>query len=133
MIKSMTGYGSAKGKASGFDISIELKSVNNKFLETNIRIPRSFLFAEEALKSRIQSHISRGKVDVFVTVDASEVNDLTVKVNEGLLKSYLEAIGRIAEDAQLPNDITAMNVARLPDILTVERNELDSEQLTESI
>ena len=66
MIKSMTGYGSAKAVVDGLEISVELKSVNNRYLDTSVRIPRSFLFAEEAIKSRIQSHISRGKVDVFV-------------------------------------------------------------------
>ena len=69
MVKSMTGYGSAKGQAEGLEISVELKSVNNRFLDTAVRLPRSFLFAEDAVKSAVQSHISRGKVDVFVTVD----------------------------------------------------------------
>ena len=64
MIKSMTGYGSAKGTVEGLEISVELKSVNNKFLDAAVRMPRSFLFAESAVKSLVQQHISRGKVDV---------------------------------------------------------------------
>ena len=71
MIKSMTGYGSAKGIAEGLEISIELKSVNNRYLDTSVRLPRSFLFAEDTVKSAVQAHISRGKVDVFVSVDSS--------------------------------------------------------------
>lgn len=68
MIKSMTGYGSAKGAADGFEITVELKSVNNRYLDTSVRLPRSFIFAEDAVKSAVQSHISRGKVDVFSTL-----------------------------------------------------------------
>ena len=66
MIKSMTGYGSAKVSAEGLEITIELKSVNNRYLDTSVRLPRSFLFVEDAIKSAVQRHISRGKVDVFV-------------------------------------------------------------------
>ncbi len=97
MIKSMTGYGSAKGSVDGLEITIELKSVNNRFLDCSVRMPRSFLFAEDALKSAVQKHISRGKVDVFVSVDSSQAGDMAVKVNEPLLKGYMEALRHIAE------------------------------------
>ncbi|MBR5094263.1 MAG: YicC family protein [Oscillospiraceae bacterium] len=133
MIKSMTGYGSAKGVVDGMEISIELKSVNNKFLDTSIRSPRSFLFAEELIKSRVQAHISRGKVDVFVNVSSSEGGDMTVKVNDALLRCYLDAIGHIAERYGLPNDATAMSVSRFPDVLTVEKREVDQSVLLEGI
>lgn len=129
MIKSMTGYGSAKGVVDGLEISVELKSVNNRYLDASVRLPRSFLFAEEMIKSRVQSHISRGKVDVFVNVDSSQAGDMTVKVNEGLLKAYLDAIGSIAEEYQLPKDLTALNVSRFPDVLTVEKKDLDADAI----
>lgn len=86
MIKSMTGYGSAKGSVEDLTISVELKSVNNRYLDTSVRMPRSFLFAEDAVKNAVQSKISRGKVDVFVSVDSSTSNDVVVRVNEPLLK-----------------------------------------------
>ena len=130
MIKSMTGYGSAKGLVDGLEISVELKSVNNRYLDASVRLPRSFLFAEEMIKSRVQSHISRGKVDVFVSVDSSQAGDMTVKVNEGLLKGYLDAIGHIAEEYGLPNDLTAQSLSRFPDVLTVEKRELDAEAIS---
>ena len=82
MVKSMTGYGSAKGVAEGLELSIELKSVNNRFLDTAVRIPRTYLFAEESVKSAVQRHITRGKVDVFITIDSSKADDVVVKVNE---------------------------------------------------
>ena len=133
MIKSMTGYGSAKGVVDGMTISVELKSVNNKFLDTAIRLPRGFLFTEEQIKSQIQAHISRGKVDMFVNIDSSQGGDMTVKVNEPLLQAYLDAIRHIAEIHGLPNDATAMSVSRLPDVLSVEKRELDADEILSQI
>lgn len=133
MIKSMTGYGSAKGQADGFEITVELKSVNNRYLDTSVRLPRSFIFAEDAVKSAVQSHISRGKVDVFVSIDTSAANDMTVKVNEPLLKGYIEAIRHISEEYNLHDDLTALSVSRFPDVLSVERRDVDAEEISTAI
>ena len=133
MIKSMTGYGSAKGTVEGIEISVELKSVNNKFLDTAVRMPRSFLFAEETIKQAVSSHISRGKVDVFVTVDSSMADDMLVRVNEPLLKGYLDALGLISDRYGLTNDISVMGVSRLPDVLSVEKKELDADAVAEGM
>lgn len=133
MIKSMTGYGSAKGQADGFEITVELKSVNNRYLDTSVRLPRSFIFAEDAVKSAVQSHISRGKVDVFVSIDTSAADDMTVKVNEPLLKGYIDAIKHISETYSLQNDLTALSVSRFPDVLSVERRDVDAEEISAAI
>ena len=133
MIKSMTGYGSAKGTVEGLTISVELKSVNNRYLDTSVRLPRSFLFAEDAVKSAVQRHISRGKVDVFVSVDSSEAGDMTVKVNEGLLRGYMDAIRSIAKEYDLPDDLSALAVSRFPDVLSVEKKDLDAEAISAGI
>ncbi len=133
MIRSMTGYGSAKGAAEGFEITVELKSVNNRYLDTSVKLPRNFIFAEDAIKKAVQAHISRGKVDVFVTVDASTAGDVTVKVNESLLKGYIDAITHIFEEYPVTNDLTAMSVARLPDVLCVEKADMDAEQIAAEI
>ncbi len=133
MIKSMTGYGSAKGQAAGLDISVELKSVNNRYLDTSVRLPRSFLFAEDAVKSAVQSHISRGKVDVFVTVDASSAGDVTVRINEPLLKGYINAVRHIADEYSLSDNLTALDVSRLPDVLSVEKKDLDAEEISAAV
>lgn len=130
MIKSMTGYGSAKGVVEGLEISVELKSVNNRYLDTSVRLPRSFLFAEEMVKSRVQKHISRGKVDVFISVDSSQAGDMTVKVNEGLLKGYRDAISHIAREYGLSEDLTALSLSRFPDVLTVEKKDLNAEEIS---
>ena len=130
MIKSMTGYGSAKGTVEGLEIRVELKSVNNRYLDVSVRLPRSYLFAEEMVKSLVQKHISRGKVDVFVNVDSSDAGDMSVKINEGLLKGYVEAIRHIAAEYGLEDDLTAQSVSRFPDVLTVEKVDLDAEAIS---
>lgn len=133
MIKSMTGYGGAKGSVEGLDISIELKSVNNRYLDTSVRLPRSFLFAEDGIKAAVQRHISRGKVDMFVSIDSSAAGDMTVKINQPLLKGYIEAVNSIANEYGLPNDMTAMSVCRFPDVLSVEKKDMDAEAITSGI
>ena len=130
MIKSMTGYGSAKGQAGDLQISVEVKSVNNRYLDASVRMPRSFLFAEDAVKSAIGRHISRGKVDMFINVDSSAADDVSVKVNEALLKGYIDAIGLISEKYGLENDLTAVSAGRFPDILRVEKKDLDAEEIS---
>ena len=130
MIKSMTGYGSAKGTVEDLEIRVELKSVNNRYLDTSGRLPRSFLFAEEMVKSLVQNHISRGKVDVFINVDSSAAGDMAVKVNEALLKGYVDAIRHIAAEYDLSDDLTAQSVSRFPDVLTVEKKDLDAEAIS---
>ncbi len=129
MIKSMTGYGGSKGVAEGLKISIELKSVNNRFLDVSVKMPRSFMFAEDSIKSAVGRHITRGKVDVFVTVDSSESEDSAVRVNESLLRGYIDELSAVAEKFDLRNDMSLMSVARLPDVLNVDRRELDNDKL----
>lgn len=133
MIKSMTGYGSAKGTAEGLEITVELKSVNNRYLDTSVRLPRSFLFAEDAIKSVVQSHITRGKVDVFVSVDSSSAENMTVKVNKPLLEGYIEALRSVSSDYSLPDDITTMSVSRFSDVLSVEKKDLDADAISAAI
>ena len=133
MIKSMTGYGGAKGSVEGLEISVELKSVNNRYLDTSVRLPRSFMFAEDGIKAAVQRHISRGKVDVFVSVDSSAAGDMTVKINEPLLKGYIEAVNSITRDYGLTNDLSAMSVCRFPDVLSVEKKDMDAEAITAGI
>lgn len=133
MIKSMTGYGSAKGQAAGFEITAELRSVNNRYLEVSVRLPRSFMFAEESVKSLVAKHISRGKVDVFINIVSCGADDVAVRINEPLMKGYLQAVREIAEKCGVSGDISAKDIARMPDVLTVERSETDSEAMSKAI
>lgn len=133
MIKSMTGYGGAKGLVEGLEISVELKSVNNRYLDVAVRLPRSFLFAEDGIKAQVQKHISRGKVDVFVSVDSSNADEMSVKVNKPLLKAYIEAMELISGEYGIVNDISTANISRFPDVLSVEKKELDAEAISAGI
>lgn len=133
MIYSMTGYGSASGTCSGLEVSIEVKSVNNRYLDCSVRLPRTLLFAEDALKSAVQGHISRGKVDVYISVDAAASDDMEIRVNEPLLRSYLSAFAEVAERFDVRNDASVMGLMRIPELFVVARKEQDRQALADSI
>lgn len=130
MIRSMTGYGGAKGTVDGLELFVELKSVNNRYLDTNVRLPRNFLFAEEAVKSTVGTYISRGKVDVFITVNSAKADNVIVSVNAPLAQGYVAALHSLAATYGLSNTPSAMDVARFPDVLSVEKKEVDKETIT---
>ena len=125
MIFSMTGYGSASGDVEGLPVVIEVRSVNNRFSDVSVRLPRTLLFAEDELKKKVQQHITRGKTDVFVTADSSQMENVNVVVNEPLLKAYVKAMGAIADIAGVSEEMSAMKLGELPDVLSVEKQELD--------
>lgn len=125
---SMTGYGSAKGSVEGQEITVELKSVNNRYLDCWVRLPRNFLFAEDTVKQAVSAGVSRGKVDVFVSAQASQDSGTVVSVNEELARGYRDAVARIAETLGLESGLNAFSLARFPDVLTVERRELDKDK-----
>lgn len=128
MIKSMTGYGRGEGVYDGVSITIELRSVNNRYLDCSVKMPRSYIFAEDALKERIQSKVARGKVDVFVNIVHTGGEALSVTVNEELAKGYIDALWRLYElgnGENVKKDYSAMDLARFPDVLMVEKQEED--------
>ncbi|MGI6031444.1 MAG: YicC/YloC family endoribonuclease [Eubacteriales bacterium] len=133
MIKSMTGYGRAQQKLDGKTYLVEVKSVNHRYFDFACRTPRSYGFVEDKLKSACQARISRGKVDVFVTVAAEEVADVEVQVNAPVLESYLAALREIRDRYGLADDITVMQVARLTDVLQQEKKEEDQQQVTDNV
>ena len=125
---SMTGYGSAKGSVEGQEITVELKSVNNRYLDCSVRLPRNFLFAEDTVKQAVSAGVSRGKVDVFVSAQASQDSGTVVSVNEELARGYRDAVAHIAETLGLESGLNAFSLARFPDVLTAERRELDKDK-----
>lgn len=127
MIKSMTGYGSAAGMSGDIGLTVELKSVNNRFLDCSVRMPRMYIFAEDKIKSLVQKYISRGKVDVFVTVDSSKADDVVVSLNEPLAEAYIAAYQQMSEKYGLKNDLSAVSLGRLQDVFTVEKKEIDAD------
>ena len=131
MIRSMTGYGRGERNYDGRTVTIELRAVNNRYLDAAIKMPRAYLFAEDAMKGRIQSCVGRGKVDVFVTVVNTGGDALSVTVNEALARSYLDALRRLSElDERVENDCSAIDLARFPDVLTVEKAPEDTDTVS---
>ena len=133
MIRSMTGYGSAKGVCQGLSISVELKSVNNRYLDCSVRLPRGFLFAEEAVKAKVQQHISRGKVDVYVNIDTDSSDAVVVKVNRTLADGYVAAVRELSEAYGLDGTLSALALGRMPDVLSVEKRDADAEAVSAAI
>jgi len=133
MVKSMTGYGSAEGVVGKLGVTIELRSVNNRFLDCSVRIPRVYTFVEDAMKAQVQKVITRGKVDVYVTIDSSKADDVRITLNEPLLEAYLNAFKTMSEKFGLKNDVSVVSLSQFPDILLVEKNETDLEAFTEGI
>ena len=109
------------------------KSVNNRYLDVSVKLPRTLLFAEEPIRSAVAKHITRGKVDVFVTADTSEADCTEVRVNEPLLRGYIAALSDVRSKYNLTDDMTLMNLCRLPDVLSTERRELDTDELTSGL
>ena len=130
MIRSMTGYGSSTGESGGLGLTIEVRSVNNRYLDCNIRIPRVYTSLEDALKEVIGRHVSRGKVDVYVTIDSSGADDLTVEVNRPVTDAYVAAMRSLSETYGIPLELTALDLARFQDVLTVRKKETDTDSLS---
>ena len=97
MVKSMTGYGRARETRNGRDITVEVRSVNNRYLDCSVKMPRAYIFAEDAVKSAVQRSVSRGKVDVFITVESLGAEESVVSVNEPLARAYIAALERLRE------------------------------------
>lgn len=133
MIKSMTGFGSAQGTAGGREITIEIKSVNNRYLDCAVRIPRIYMFAEDLVKKKVGKITSRGKVDVFINVDLSEADDVVITVNEPLARAYMKAIGEIGTELDIPYETDAFAISGLPNVLRVEKRETDTDMFIESL
>ena len=129
MIKSMTGYGRAKKEIGGRDILVEIKSVNNRYLDCTVKLPRLFGFLEEKIKSFLSAKgISRGKVEVFVSIDILEEIGISVELDRAYAESYIAALRRLSEEFGLVNDISVMSVATNRDIFTVRKAGDDMER-----
>ena len=133
MIRSMTGYGRAVETIDGREITAELRSVNNRYLDCTVKMPRLYAFAEDSVKTHVKSAISRGKVDVFIAVNVMEDMQMRISVNHPVLEGYLSAMRSIASDYGVRDDISVTALSRLPDVFVVEKAEEDEEKLTQDI
>lgn len=129
MIRSMTGFGRAEATVDSKLISVELKSVNHRYFEFNCRTSRGYAFLEEKLKSYLSTRVSRGKIDMFVSVTSLDDSNVEVAVNHSLAGAYVKAFSQLSEVYGIPNDVTASAVARIPDVLTVHKLQEDEDEI----
>lgn len=129
MIKSMTGYGRAVETVNGREFTVELRSVNNRYLDCSVRLPRILSFGEDAVKQAVKNAVSRGKVDVFISVRSEGGEEVQVTLNKVVLESYLTAMHQMVEEYGVADDISVSAVSRLPEVFSLEKPQVDEEQL----
>ena len=125
----MTGYGRAVETVNGREFTVELRSVNNRYLDCSVRLPRMLSFAEDAVKQAVKTSISRGKVDVFISVRSEAGDEVQVTLNQSVVKSYLAAMHQMVDEFGVADDISVSAVSRLPEVFIIEKPQVDEEQL----
>ena len=128
MIHSMTGYGRAVQTLRGREITVELRSVNNRFLDCSVKLPRIFGYAEEPVKQKVKEHVARGKVDVFINIRSTTEEEVQICLNKPVLEGYLKALHSMVEEYGVRDDISTSALSRLPDMFVVEKAEEDEAQ-----
>ena len=129
MVKSMTGYGRAVETVNGREFTVELRSVNNRYLDCTVKLPRVLSFAEDAVKQAVKGSISRGKVDVFISLRSESAQDVKITLNAPMVEGYIAAMRQMAQDYGVVEDISVSLLSRMPDVFTVDKPEVDEEQL----
>ena len=129
MVKSMTGFGRENCIINGREISVEIKSVNHRYFEFSCRLPRSFTFLEDKIKSFVNSRVSRGKIEVSVSVHDRETTDTLVAANLPLARSYYEAIKAVSQELSLPADVSALSIVRMPDVISAIHEDIDEDAI----
>lgn len=129
MVKSMTGYGRAVQTVSGREFTVEIRSVNNRYLDCTVKLPRSFSFAEEAVKAAVKAAVSRGKVDVYISVRSETEADVQVTLNKPVVEGYLAAMRQMVADYGVKDDISVSTLSRMSDVFVVDKPKADEDQL----
>ena len=129
MIKSMTGYGRAVETVNGREFTVELRSVNNRYLDCTVKLPRGLSFAEEAVKQAVKASVSRGKVEVCITMRSENADDTKISLNTAVVEGYLAAMRQMVETYGVKDDISVSTLSRMNDVFTVEKPEVDEQQL----
>lgn len=133
MIKSMTGYGMGKAELGNKTFTVEVKSVNSRYSDFSIKMPRIYTFLEDPIRKAASARINRGKVDIYVNVESSGEEDSVVKVNTALAKEYLDALHTLSSELQISSNATAETFLRIPDILTVDKAPEDDALITQTV
>lgn len=129
MIKSMTGFGRCEVAGKDRKLTVEMKSVNHRYLDVNIKMPKKLNFFESAIRTELKNYISRGKVDVFITYEDYSEESGALKYNRALAKEYLTYLRQMAEEFDLEDDIRVSTLSRYPDVFVMEEQNIDEEEL----
>lgn len=129
MIKSMTGFGRCEIQETQRKITVEMKSVNHRYLDVNIKMPKKLNFFEAAIRNELKNYIQRGKIDLFITYEDYTESNVCVKYNKELAAEYMEYLKQMAEDFSLDNDVRVSVLSRYPEVLSMEEQTVDEEQL----
>lgn len=129
MIKSMTGFGRCELSNEKRKITVELKSVNHKYLDVNIRMPKKLNFFESAIRTLLKEYMQRGKVDMFISYEDYSEQTLAVKYNATIAKEYLTYLQQMADEFNLENDIRVSSLSRYPEVLTMEEQSANEDEL----
>ena len=129
MIKSMTGFGRCEVSEGDRKFTVEMKGVNHRYLDANIRMPKKLNFFDSAIRTVLKQYVTRGKVDIFITYEDLTENQVALKYNESLAKEYLDAFKKMEETFGLENDIRVSTVSRCPEVLTMEEQSADEDEL----
>lgn len=129
MIKSMTGFGRSESITQERKIVIEMKSVNHRYCDLNIKMPKKFNFFEAAIRNHLKKYIGRGKVDIFITYEDYTESNVCVKYNAELAKEYVKYLQQMSEDFALKSDLSAVSLSRFPEVLTLEEQSIDTDEL----
>lgn len=132
-MKSMTGYGRARQTIDGREMIAEVRAVNHRYFDCTVKAPRAYGFLEEAAKKYAAERISRGKVDIYLSVQEIGAQDTEIRINHELAGQYIEALRTLKDEYALADDLTVLHVAKLPDVLSLERAEVDAEALTHDV
>jgi len=125
----MTGYGRAVETVNGREFTVEIRSVNNRYLDCSVKLPRMVSFAEDAVKQAVKAAVSRGKVDVFISVKSDGEVDTKVTLNEGVVRGYLAAMGQMVTEYGVKDDISVSTLSRMPEVFVIEKPEVDEDAL----
>ena len=129
MIKSLTGFGRCEVQREARKFTVELKGVNHRYLDINIRMPKKLNFFETAIRTLLKSYVTRGKVDIFITYEDSTQNQMAVKYNSSIAAEYLKYLRQMAEEFGLEDDIRVSTLSRYPEVFTMEEQTEDEEEL----
>lgn len=132
MLKSMTGFGRAKYQIDGREYIVEIKSVNYKYSDVSVRLPRNISYLEEFIKKEVLKNISRGKIDVNITFNNYSSLGKNISINKEMAEIYIKSLRRLVEDYGVKDDITAMNISKMPEVLEI-KDEEDEEQIKQEI